>query len=164
MILGRRSVAGRIHGGDCWMKLMNENDDIHDIPTSAKSYQFRVRDLLFATTLVASTLGLFLWLGWPWNWPILLPVAIIVLLGLRTRWHTSLGCFLGMATFAVVGWIAIGYPKSDPSFARSMAFIVTYGGSWGAGIHALLLRRWILGALSLAITLAAFAALMSLHP
>jgi hypothetical protein len=112
--------------------------------------QFTIRSLLLLMALVAWILGVNRWLGPPFGWITAVPLSIVALLVLVTRGWATLGAVFGFVAFCLLGYFQIiQWDKTDPRFLQSLICFASFGGAAGGSIHALFLKRWVLGSLSL---------------
>lgn len=71
-----------------------------------------------------------------------------------------LGCIVGSVTFCVIAYLLfINWEPSDLRFLKCMVVVGSYGGAAGSSIHAIVLKRWIVGGVLLLGTIAALVAI-----
>jgi hypothetical protein len=109
------------------------------------------------TLLTACILSVNKCLGPVYGWLSAIPLGIVALLLLATHWRCTIGTVLGAVILALIGyWRVIGYSVSDPHFAKAIVTLASYGGAWGASLHAIFLKRWIIGNLLLIVLIVVF--------
>jgi hypothetical protein len=123
--------------------------------------QFTTAALLFVMTLVAWILAVNRWLGPPYGWMTAIPLAIVALLVLITRGRAAVGTVVGFTALCLLGYfLIIGWEPTDPRFLKSLVCLGSFGGAAGGSIHALFMKRWIVGSLSLIASIVSFAAIL----
>ena len=124
-------------------------------------FQFSLASLFTLTFLVACVLSVCRCLGPLYGWASAIPLGIVTLLLLCTRFRCTIGTMIGAVILAVLGYfLIIGYAKSDPHFIKAMVLLGSYGGAAGASIHAIILKRWVIGGILLAVAILVLAAIL----
>ena len=124
-------------------------------------YQFTLASLFVLTLLVACILSLYRCLGPAYGLVSAIPLGIIAVLLLRTRWHCTIGTVIGSVILPLVGlYLIIGFDRSDPRFLKAVVTLGSFGGAFGAGLHAIILKRWIIGSILLAVSIIVFVAIL----
>ena len=124
-------------------------------------FQFGLSSLFVLTLLVACVLSIYRCLGPGYGWLNTIPLGIVAILLLSTRWRCMMGTFVGAAVLTLIGvcWI-IGFEKSDPRFLKAAVTLASFGGAFGASVHAIVLKWRIIGGLLLAAAIFLFAAVL----
>ena len=127
---------------------------------TSRHHQFTTRALFVVMALVAWILGVNRWLGPPFGWMTAIPLTIVAFLVLFTRGWATLGAMVGFVVLGLLGYfVIIQWDKSDPRFIKSLVCVASFGSAAGGSIQALLMKRWILGSLSLLASFVTFAAI-----
>ena len=123
---------------------------------------FSIRTLLWVTLLVSWIFGANNWLGAPFGLITAIPLIICMPILVLRPW-SLLGGVIGFVTFALIGEFAIiGWQKSDPEYLRSLFSIGSFGIAVGAAIYSFIVGLRALGAITLILTLIAFAGVIFL--
>jgi hypothetical protein len=117
-------------------------------------FQFGLSSLFLLTLLVACILSIYRCLGPMYGVLSAIPLSIVATLLLYTRWRCTFGSLIGAGTLAVLGFfILVHWNPSDPKYVKSIVTLGAFGGAVGASIHAIILKRWIVGSILLAISI-----------
>lgn len=139
---------------------MTENNSSATAPRPPR-YQFGLASLLLLTFLVACILSAYRCLGPLYGWNTAIPLGIVAILLLYTRWQCTLGVLMGGAVLSLVGvYGIIGFDRSDIRFIKALVTLGSFGGAWGGSIHAIVSKRPIVGGLLLAISIIVFVVLL----
>jgi hypothetical protein len=132
---------------------MTENGSSTPQPRQSR-YQFGLASLCLLTLLVACILSAYRCLGPVYGWISAIPLGIIAILLLYAGWQCTIGTLIGGVVLSLVGirWI-IGFDVSDIRFFKAMVTLGSYGGAFGASIHAIIRKRWIVGSVLLAVAI-----------
>jgi len=139
---------------------MTENDSSATQPRRSR-YQFGLASLLLLTLLVACILSVNRCLGLVYGWISAIPLGIVAVLLLYTRWRCAIGTLLGAGVLSLIGfYLIIAFERSDPRFLKAMVMLGSFGGAFGASIHAIILKRRVVGSLLLVVSIVAFLAVL----
>jgi hypothetical protein len=135
---------------------------VNSDPPRPPRFQFGLSSLLVLTLLVACILSVYRCLGPVYGLLSAIPLGFVAVLILATHWRCAVGTLVGAFILALIGyrWV-VGFSVYDPHFAKAMVTLTSYGAAWGAGVHAVLVRRWILGGLLLVISIVVFVVILN---
>ena len=120
-------------------------------------FQFGLSSLFVLTLLTACILSVYRCLGPVYGALSAVPLSIVAMLLLSTHWRCTPGAVIGAVLAGLVGFfLVIRFEKSDPQFVRAVT-LGSFGGSWGGCIHAIILKRRVIGGILLALSLLVFA-------
>lgn len=140
---------------------MTEDSASRDQPRRSRyQFQFNLASLFELTFLVACTLSVSIWVSREFWWFTAIPLGIIAILLLCTRWHCTIGTLIGFVSgiavlfFVTACWIRSA--RANPDWLQDMVLVGSYGGAFGASIHAIVLKQRLLGGILLAVTIIVF--------
>lgn len=136
---------------------MAENNSSASQPRQSR-YQFGLASLLLLTFLVACILSVYRCLGPVHGLMSAIPLGIIAILLLYTGWQCTIGTVIGVAVLSFVGLYLIGFEPTDPRFLKAMVTLGSFGGAFGASIHAIVLKQRVVGGILLVVTIVALLA------
>jgi hypothetical protein len=127
-------------------------------------FQFGLSSLFVLTLLVACVLSAYRCLGPLYGLLSAVPLGIVATLLLCTRWRCTVGSVIGAGILAVIGVLfVINFDRSDPKFLKAMVTLGSFGGAFGASIHAIVLKRWILGSIMLVVSILVLLVILSVR-
>ena len=123
----------------------------------------RLASLFVLTLLVACILSAYRCLGPTYGLISAVPLGVIAILLLYTRWKCTIGTLIGGIVLSLAGfyWI-IGFDRSDPRFLKAMVTLASFGGAWGCSIDAIIRKRRIVGGILLAVSIIVFVAILEM--
>jgi hypothetical protein len=135
---------------------MDENTTIPP-PSPTSRHQFSLSSLFTLTFVVACVLAAARCQGPKYGPVTVVPLGIIAVLALYTQWRCLVGTVIGAVIVGVYGFFGLVLPHGrDPGYSNAMFLVEACGGAIGASIDAIILKRWVVGAVMLAASVTIF--------
>jgi len=118
-----------------------DEDSSAAAPPRRTRFQFGLRSLFELTFLVACILAVAKWIGPEFGWISAVPLGIVAVVVLSTHWRCMLGTVIGFAILVVAVICLSGIKTPGADLPKAIVTVGSFGGAFGASIHAIILRQ-----------------------